>query len=457
MLFIYYTVDLELINDLDLGLELIGYADDNTLISNGTVKGKELENNINLVLEIISYIICKKKLKMELSKQKYMIFSDKQDYKENYLNIVLNKEKVNKVYDSISYLGLILDVNLNWESQINMVANNMRRVYFLIYDKFKYADDLLACWLPLLYQSLVISRMLYGIEFWSMSKSKSLNKIKKIYNDIIRVCTGSELSTRLCFQLMVLDWIGFDELLIQKKAIYWSRLIRSPNTNIINKRINQFYWNNWLKIRNNDKISIFDGMEDNNLVLHNININEILIENDIGNNPLMASNWNYKDWDNLDINMDNLSYSLFNESFLAAKDLKTSDYVFMKNMYFADIPKRSSFYYGNISRPVNLNFHHLDENNIQLSYNNDWCKDFILKNNLDMNRVQIVMTDGSVKNGIGGCGFFSNFDYYLNNLNLTELRLNKYIDSDKVNYNELVIFVIILDPVVLDAALNIVN
>ena len=79
---------------------------------------------------------------MESTKQKYIVFSDiNNDYDHKNLYFASSVgNNINIVYDKIKYLGLIIDSRLNWNYHVNFVENNMKRVYFLIYDKFKYAD-----------------------------------------------------------------------------------------------------------------------------------------------------------------------------------------------------------------------------------------------------------------------------------------------------------------------------
>ena len=200
----------------------------------------------------------------------------------------------------------------------------------------------------------------------------------------------------------------------QKKAALWSRIIRSPESNIIYERVRNIYWDWWLNVRrcedqnvlklNNVHIDIDNKIYDN---IHGVNINDISIENYMGNNPIMSDRWEYMDKGKDEEIYKPIYFTIFNDAFLAAKDLKTSDNVFMKNIKFDSIPKRISYYPELIKKPDNLIFHYLNDDNKQIAYSNDWCLDLVKENNLDLNRLQLIMTDGSVKDGIGGYGFFS--------------------------------------------------
>ena len=90
--FIFLTADLDMINWLELGLKLINYADDNAVISDGTVRGKKLNQNINYSLNLINFITYNKHLIMETSKQKYIVFdiNGKSD-DEYHLSLIHNR------------------------------------------------------------------------------------------------------------------------------------------------------------------------------------------------------------------------------------------------------------------------------------------------------------------------------------------------------------------------------
>ena len=104
---------MDVINSLNLGIKLIGYADDNTIISDGTVNGRQLKINLNYFLNLINYMVNKKHLIMEIPKQKYIVFDIDGNLNDNlhekkYFdlsignNLLFNKNKLVKL------LGIIL-------------------------------------------------------------------------------------------------------------------------------------------------------------------------------------------------------------------------------------------------------------------------------------------------------------------------------------------------------------
>ena len=79
----------------------------------------------------------------------------------------------------------------------------------------------------------------------------------------------------------------------------------------------------------------------------------------------------------------------------------------MKDIDYNMIPKRISYYLDILELPDNLVYHNEDENDQQINYTNEWCYNLAEDNVVNFDKIQLVTTDGSVKDGIGGFGFFS--------------------------------------------------
>ena len=137
---------------------------------------------------------------------------------------------------------------------LNKLYNQMNRIYFKIYDKLKNNENISAYWWCLIFNSLIISKMQYGIVFWSNGDKKIINKIKILYNKLARTCCTNIISAPILYQLMCIKWNDFDEFIKIKKAIFFTRLLRAPSTNIISKRMS--IWKRWNKIRR-DKQNLF--------------------------------------------------------------------------------------------------------------------------------------------------------------------------------------------------------
>ena len=68
---------------------------------------------------------------------------------------------------------------------------------------------------------------------------------------------GSEKSTPILPQLIHIDWYSFEVYIQRQKAKLCSRIIRSPDTNILYQVIKNKYWYKWLNVR-------YDWIDDNN-------------------------------------------------------------------------------------------------------------------------------------------------------------------------------------------------
>jgi hypothetical protein len=107
---IVHSIELDMINTLNLGIILQNYADDINLISAGSVtENVVLEKNFNFCIRIIVYICKIKRIIMEPTKQKYVVFKKdkkvtKQQHKDSYLNLKIEGEAASKVYGSVKYL-----------------------------------------------------------------------------------------------------------------------------------------------------------------------------------------------------------------------------------------------------------------------------------------------------------------------------------------------------------------
>ena len=445
--YIFYTLDVDIINDLKLGIVLIGYADDNSLVSDGSIMGDDLERNLNLCIDLIYYISNKKKLIMEKSKQKYMVISDEKDQIKHdhlYFELKIDEEKIDEVHSHIRYLGVILDCNLDWNQHINNLHKNGRNAFIKVYNRYRNASKMRAKWLPQIYQSFVVSKLMYGIEFWGSAEDKCLKKLRTLYNDIVRHCNGAERSSPLDHQFMQIGWMKFDDLILYKQSVMWSRIIRSPDTNIINQEISRIFWKDWMKERNEDKLILKDYgdiIERNSeciekISLHGIKPTEININGGLKKNVISNDDWHKKDRMMSPFvgkikkkKRKKKMMHPFYTAFQAAKQLQTSDYVFMKNVDYQMIPKRLSYHEEVLIKPVNLQYNEWSPNGSKCSFSIDWMKELAEDYGFTYESLQIIMSDGSTKEGYGGSGYFScNLSYYIKKLDISKLRKDKYVD-----------------------------
>eukprot|EP01084_Bolivina_argentea_P198827 340340_1 len=460
--FIFITIEFDVINDLKLGLFIIGYADDNTLVSDGTVNGDELQQNLQFALDLIGYIAKRKRLWMQTVKQNYMVISDiaDDDHKQLYFDLKLDEDLINHIYTFVKYLGIALDWKLDWNVQYRNMIYNGRSIYTLISNKYKHAKNILASHLIMIYNAYVMPKFLYAAEIWYNKSHPLAGKLKTLFNDIMRDCTKSLRTAPTKWLYVQLGEVDLDNRINYRKATLWSRVIRTPESNVLNNIIGDTYWDYWLYDRDNE------DMNDEYIPVQNIDVkipfdmSKIDIKNKLKKANL-DDNWIMKVQNDdscnpslYDLNLMKYRkkvkgrYHLMYELYDSAKDLNSSDWVCMKGIDFKIVPKRISYHLDRLDIPINLFYYSADNEEEKLSFTkewvNDWCDSLyyydddegININKVEQKHIQLVFSDGSNKEQYGGAGFWStNLEYYLKTNDLKYLRDNNYVicNNDSIN------------------------
>ena len=166
--FLLYINDISLISNFDTTL----FADDICLMmADNNLKNRE--HKVQIELKKVNSWLCQNKLSLNTN---YMIIN-KQLLKTCQCNfkIALNGITSNKAH-TVKYLGLFIDDNLKWTSQINYLSTQLARCTGLFYRLRNFVSRETLC---MLYYSLVYSRIQYGITAWA--------KANKTSQEIIRV------------------------------------------------------------------------------------------------------------------------------------------------------------------------------------------------------------------------------------------------------------------------------
>ena len=121
-IFLLYIND---INNASNLLNLILFADD----SNVFMSHKDLNNlldMLNLEMDKLSIWFKANKLSLNLKKTKFMVFKPRQKRSICNIQISIDNQNIVKVKET-NFLGVILDENLNWKSEISNVANKIAK------------------------------------------------------------------------------------------------------------------------------------------------------------------------------------------------------------------------------------------------------------------------------------------------------------------------------------------
>lgn len=174
MLFIIYINDLP--NCLESSKSII-YADDTTLLFSESNKG-QLYENANKDLKNLHNWLIANKLTLNVTKTKYLEFmSNKCKNRTNPNKIMIGNQTIDKVKSkTISYLGIIFDENLTWKPHIEHVNTRVKQTLGAINKVRSYLNY---NGLNILYHSMVLSVVKYGIPVWYHNNIGLLNSLQK--------------------------------------------------------------------------------------------------------------------------------------------------------------------------------------------------------------------------------------------------------------------------------------
>ena len=177
LLFIIYMND---INSVTNKFESILYADDTSLSSTLKTfvsnKPDEISSNINKELKLIHEWLSANKLSLNVKKTKYMMFRypQKQNRHLPHLSISLNGHVLERV-QHFDFLGLTIDETLSWKKHIDKIATKISKVIGLLTRCKRYLHSSV---MMKIYNSLILSRINYGILCWGF-QTKRIYKLQK--------------------------------------------------------------------------------------------------------------------------------------------------------------------------------------------------------------------------------------------------------------------------------------
>ena len=423
ILFILFTVDLAVINDLNMGVRLVSYADDNNLISDGTIFGGELQRNINWINGFIRWFIGQRRLFMQTDKQKYIVINKRMKIKKlknEYLDLVFDGEEIPKVYDKIRYLGYYFDINCNGDYYRSYVYRNAKNIYIKLYNKFRFMKNINAFWIWNIANAFILSKLNYCIEiYYGDGKGRYCSDIKVLYNDVIRWCNGLDRSAPLNFQYLQLGCTDFDQYVIMKRCNMWSRLIRTPRYSVLFNIIYYDYWYGWINWRKKEKFLRIDN-KDKSLWCNEWNkyVEDGSVINGIDYDKIEKNEWliRKEDDDEYECNDDNNDRNGFmlDKLYLSAREMRIGDYYHLLDIGMYDINARRLYHVPVFDDIHNLVTFYGEDDDRFLCFNVGWLNEYIKNEELDTDDVVIIGTDGSVKDYVGGSGFVMvDYDNYV--------------------------------------------
>ena len=146
---------------------------------------------INKELQNVYEWLCAHKLSLNIDKTKYMIFhSAHKNINHDTFNIKLNNISIENV-KSFNFLGITLNKNLNWNDHTSQISLKLSRNIGLL-GKMKHFLPGYIYILKILYNSLILPYITYGIMAWGISRNSP--RLFRLQKKAIRVNTNSKFN-----------------------------------------------------------------------------------------------------------------------------------------------------------------------------------------------------------------------------------------------------------------------
>ena len=206
LLFLIYMNDIAEASDK---FHSILFADDTTLsnplstfdlISTQNAYDKDqLSSSLNQELKKIYDWLAANKLSLNVGKTKFMIFHYRQRNVENLIpNLELNGNIIKRVKE-FNFLGTLFDENLTWNQHLQKIANKISRTLGML-NRLK--RILPQSTLKLIYTSLVLPHLQYGILLWGFNCGRICKLQKRAMRSI--TCSKYNAHTTPIFKALLL-------------------------------------------------------------------------------------------------------------------------------------------------------------------------------------------------------------------------------------------------------------
>ena len=174
LLFIIYVNDIYHSSDF---FNFILYADDTSLYNSLFRLRNVTSDDINRELQKIYFWLYINKLSLNISKSKYMIFHhSRRKIEQNTLNLKLHNIDIERV-TSFKFLGIVFDENLTWKYHISMITKSISRSVGILC-KLKHYVPIYV--LKILYNSLIVAHINYGLLVWGYNNKQIVLLQKKL-------------------------------------------------------------------------------------------------------------------------------------------------------------------------------------------------------------------------------------------------------------------------------------
>lgn len=209
-LFILYINDLCRVSKL---LHCVLFADDTTFFISGE-NINQLIADVTAELSRIKQWFDVNKLSMNLSKTKYIIFSNNNatvNFDLQIENVVIERVFENK------FLGLILDQKLSWKPHVAHVQTKMSKTIAILHKTKHFLNK---CSLQMLYSALMVPYMTYCVETWGHTYKSNTKPIFILQKKAIRIVNHSSYNEPTNAIFSQLNEIKFYDLVTLNTVVF---------------------------------------------------------------------------------------------------------------------------------------------------------------------------------------------------------------------------------------------
>lgn len=190
------------------------FADD-TLVSVSDISITNAINKINKDLEIITKWLQINKLKLNVSKTKFIVISNRGTSETKSVKIEIENSQLEQV-EEIKYLGVIIDNRLNFRNNVNFIIKKVaKKISFL--GRISNKLSIQAC--ILVYKTIIAPHFDYCASILFLCQDRDLQKLQKQQNRAMRIILRCSKRTNINTMLQVLQWQSI------KQRIYFNTLI----------------------------------------------------------------------------------------------------------------------------------------------------------------------------------------------------------------------------------------
>jgi hypothetical protein len=185
LLFILYINDF---SNISQDNQKILFADDTNILYTGP-DINSLIPHINSSLDNIYRWFSANKLSLNVEKTNYVVFHRFRQVIPNFSHPILIDSRQIKRVNTVKFLGIYLDQNMNWKEHISVKSNQIAKVNGIL---CRLKHQLPHNILKTIYNSLVLPHINYAVTSWGNTANNELKRIKILQKKSIRILSNSK-------------------------------------------------------------------------------------------------------------------------------------------------------------------------------------------------------------------------------------------------------------------------